>query len=151
MSHPPARQTVEPGCLPRHRHTHAYAAVVIAGAMRRQATRAAAACVGDGRPQAWRHTDRTPRARAQVLSLAAPAGAAARPSTTWTNWSARPPAIGRGGGPACAGFRPAPDAAADWPDRLAEALAQADATPLSACGAAGVSRAFSRGFARSSG
>ena len=31
MSHLPARQTVQPGALPRHRHAEGYVAVVIAG------------------------------------------------------------------------------------------------------------------------
>jgi AraC-like DNA-binding protein len=136
VSHPPARQTVEPGCLPRHRHAHAYAAVVIAGSYE-EAGDQGRRRVGPGDVvvhQAWEaHLNRTPGAGAQVLNLAAP-------PTTFAAFgriddldrlvraAARDPheAAER----LAAGFRPAGHPVADWPDRLAEALARADGTPL---------------------
>lgn len=156
MSHPPARQTVAPGCLPRHRHAQAYAAVVIAGSYE-EAGDQGRRRVGPGDVvvhQAWEaHLNRTPGAGAQVLNLAAPAGGFAAFGRIddldgLVRAAARDPreAADR----LQAGFRPAPNALADWPDRLAEALGRADATPLSAWAERlGVSREqLSRGFGK---
>jgi AraC-like DNA-binding protein len=156
VSHPPARQTVEPGCLPRHRHTQAYAAVVIAGSYEEAGDRGRRR-VGPGDVvihQAWEaHLNRTPAAGAQVLNLAAPAMAVAAFGRVddldgLVRAAARDPreAADR----LADGFRPAPGAIGDWPDRLAEALALADTAPLGAWAERlGVSREqLSRGFGK---
>jgi AraC-like DNA-binding protein len=156
VSHPPARQNVAPGCLPRHRHAEAYAAVVIAGSYE-EAGDQGRRWVGPGDVvvhQAWEaHLNRTPSAGAQVLNLAAPAGAFAAFGRVddldrLVRTAARDPR--EAADQLADGFRPAPGAIADWPDRLAEALAQADAAPLGAWAERlGVSREqLSRGFGR---
>lgn len=156
MSHPPARQNVAPGCLPRHRHAEAYAAVVIAGSYE-EAGDQGRRRVGPGDVvvhQAWEaHLNRTPRAGAQVLNLAAPAGAFAAFGRVddldrLVRTAARDPR--EAADQLADGFRPAPGTIADWPDRLAEALAQADTAPLGAWAEhLGVSREqLSRGFGK---
>ena len=77
MSRLPARQTVAPGCLPRHRHAEAYAAVVLAGTYE-EAGDNGRRRVGPGDVvvhRAWEaHLNRTPGAGAQVLNLPLTAG-----------------------------------------------------------------------------
>ena len=139
MTHPPARQTVAPGCLPRHRHAQGYAAVVLAGAYEeagdRGRRRVSAGDVVVHQP--WdAHLNRTPRG-AQVLNL----------PLAWPGPAAFGAAFGRVDDPDAlartaerdpgeaarrllAEFRPAPAASGDWPDRLAAALAEVDALAL---------------------
>jgi len=136
MSPPPARQTVEPGALPRHRHAEGYVAVVIAGgyeeagdAGRRQVS---AGDVVVHRP--WEaHLNRTPAAGAQVLNLPLPAGGLTPfgrvdDLDALVRMARRDPEEAsehlRGM------FRPAAASVADWPDLLAEALAGGDADSL---------------------
>ncbi len=155
MSRPPARQTVEPGSLPRHRHAEAYAAVVIAGRYEEAGDRGRR-WVGPGDVvvhQAWEaHLNRTPRAGAQVLNLAAPVALAAFGRVDDVDGRVR--AAARDPAQAAerlrVGFRPAPDAAADWPDHLAAALSRVDTTPLGAWAERlGVSaEQLSRGFGK---
>lgn len=132
MTQPPARQTVEPGRLPRHRHAESYAAVVLAGAYE-EAGDAGRRRVAPGDVVIHRafeaHLNRTPAAGAQVLNLPLPAGGL--------------PAFGRiddlDGLVRAAerdlrdaaallpdGLRPAEASRADWPDLLASALAKGD-------------------------
>lgn len=136
MTHPPARQTVQPGRLPRHRHAQGYAAVVIAGAYE-EAGDAGRRQVVPGDVvvhQAWEaHLNRTPGMGAQVLNLPLPACAlsafgriddvdglirtATRDAAEATGLLAQ-------------AFKPLAPGRADWPDLLAAALARGDATPL---------------------
>lgn len=136
MTHPPARQTVQPGRLPRHRHAEGYAAVVIAGAYEEAGDAGRRRVVaGDVVVhQAWEaHLNRTPSKGAQVLNLPLPACAlsafgriddvdglirtATRDAAEATGLLAQ-------------AFQPLAPGRADWPDLLAAALARGDATPL---------------------
>lgn len=136
MTHPPARQTVQPGPLPRHRHAEGYAAIVIAGAYEEAGDAGRREVVpGDVVVhQAWEaHLNRTPCRGAQVLNLPLPdsalsafgriddvdglISAATRDAAEATHLLAQT-------------FRPLAPAHADWPDLLAAALARGEATPL---------------------
>lgn len=156
MSHPPARQTVQPGALPRHRHAAGYVAVVVAGRYEE------AGDTGRRRVQAGdvvvhqafeAHLNRTPPAGAQVLNLPLPHGGLPAfghldDLDGVVRTAERDPyeAIRR----LTAAFRPHDDAIADWPERLAEALARGDDTPLGDWAATfGVSpEHLSRGFGK---
>lgn len=136
MSHPPARQNVQPGALPRHRHADGYVAVVVAGGYEeagdagRRRVRAGEVVVH--RP--WEaHLNRTPATGAQVLNLPLPAGdltAFGRvddlDALVRSAQSDPAEASARLG----AMFQPATAGAADWPDVLAQALAGGDADSL---------------------
>lgn len=136
MSHPPARQTVAPGCLPRHRHAEGYAAVVLAGGYEEAGDRGRRRVVaGDVVVhQAWdAHLNRTPGRGAQVLNLPlAWSGPAAFGRVEDPDALVR--AAERDPGEAArrllAEFRPAPAAPGDWPDRLAAALIEIDPASL---------------------
>lgn len=154
MTHPPARQTVQPGCLPRHRHAEAYVAVVLSGAYEeagdsgRRRVRAGDVVVH----QPWEaHLNRTPPAGAQVLNLPRPDGALA-PFGRVTDPDLLARLAERDLAEAvqalAVGFQAAGPAPADWPDRLAAALLAGDATRLAEWAAAfGVSpEHLSRGF-----
>jgi AraC-like DNA-binding protein len=132
MSHPPARQTVEPGPLPRHRHAEGYVAVVIAGGYEEAGDsgrrRVAPGDVVVHRP--WEaHLNRTPGAGAQVLNLPllrlglTPFGRVDDVDelvrTAGRDLIAASARLGEL-------FRPAVSTPADWPDLLAEALADGD-------------------------
>jgi len=136
MSHPPVRQTVEPGALPRHRHADGYVAVVIAGGYEEAGDtgrrRVSPGDVVVHRP--WEaHLNRTPGAGAQVLNLPAPADGLAPfgrvdDLDTLVRTAQHDPteASERLQGM----FRPAPARVDDWPNLLAEALAGGDAESL---------------------
>lgn len=136
MSHPPARQTVEPGALPRHRHAEGYVAVVVSGGYEeagdtgRRRVQAGDVVVH----QAWEaHLNRTPGAGAQVLNLALPAEDLAAfgrvdDVDALVRVAARDPA--EASNQLGEMFRPAPAFAADWPDLLAQALADGDVDSL---------------------
>jgi len=138
VTQPPTRQTVQPGCLPRHRHAVGYAAVVLVGAYE-EAGDAGRRRVLPGDVVVHRafeaHLNRTPGAGAQVLNLPLPSGrlaafgrvddldglarAALRDVVAATALLAE-------------AFRPQRSPSADWPDLLAAALAQGDESPLRA-------------------
>ena len=156
MSRLPARQTVAPGCLPRHRHAEAYAAVVLAGTYE-EAGDNGRRRVGPGDVvvhRAWQaHLNRTPGAGAQVLNLPLPADhlpafGRADDVDALVRAAERDPA--EASARLAVMLRPAPPPAADWPEQLAVALAQGDATPLGDWAARfGVSREqLSRGFGK---
>ncbi|MGA0605908.1 helix-turn-helix domain-containing protein [Phenylobacterium sp. VNQ135] len=131
MSLPPPRQTVPGGELPRHRHEHGYAAVVLSGTYEeagdngRRAVRPGDVVV-HGAFEA--HLNRTPAAGALVLNLPLPCDALSAFGTV-----ADADAIARAAGrDTCeavallvAQHQPAPAIAMDWPDLLAEALREA--------------------------
>lgn len=156
MSHQPVRQTVDPGALPRHRHSHGYVAVVIAGGYeeagdtgRRQVV---AGDVVVHRPFEA-HLNRTPHAGALVLNLALPAAElAAFGRIDDVDGLVR--AAERDPHAATAhlseGFRPLAVKPQDWPDLLADALAQGDDASLGAwAGRLGLSAEhLSRGFGK---
>ena len=136
MSHPPARQTVEPGCLPRHRHAEGYVAVVLRGGYE-EAGDTGRRRVGPGDVVVHRpfeaHLNRTAGTGAQVLNLPllsqglAPFGrvgdlcslvrTAARDARAAAEQLAED-------------FEPAAPTRADWPDVLAAAVLAGDETPL---------------------
>lgn len=154
MSALPARQTVPPGCLPRHRHAEAYVAVVLSGAYEEAGDRGRRrVAAGDVVVhQAWEaHLNRTAGAGAQVLNLPPPteplsAFGRADDLDLLARLAERDPT--EAAQALAAGFRTAADAPVDWPDRLAAALLAGDATPLGDRAAAfGVSAEhLSRGF-----
>lgn len=138
MSQPPARQTVQPGCLPRHRHADGYAAVVLSGAYE-EAGDAGRRRVSPGDVVVHRafeaHLNRTAGAGAQVLNLPLPAGelpafGRADDLDGLVRLALRDPT--EAAAMLAEALRPVTPAAPDWPDRLAAALAQGDATPLGA-------------------
>jgi len=156
VSRLPARQTVAPGCLPRHRHAEAYAAVVLAGTYE-EAGDNGRRRVGPGDVvvhRAWEaHLNRTPGAGAQVLNLPLTAGdlpafGRADDLDTLVRAAERDPA--EASARLAVMLRPVPPPAADWPERLAVALAEGDAAPLGDWAARfGVSREqLSRGFGK---
>jgi AraC-like DNA-binding protein len=136
MSLPAPRQTVAPGCLPRHRHAEGYAAIVLAGAYE-EAGDTGRRRVGPGDVvvhQAFEaHLNRTPGAGARVLNLPLPPGplpafgqvddldGLARTALRDPHEAAAMLAET---------IRPAAAAPADWPDLLAAALAGGDARRL---------------------
>lgn len=138
MSQPPARQTVQPGCLPRHRHAEGYAAVVLSGAYE-EAGDAGRRRVSPGDVVVHRafeaHLNRTAGAGAQVLNLPLPAGelpafGRADDLDGLVRLALRDPT--EAAAMLAEALRPVTPAAPDWPDLLAAALAQGDATPLGA-------------------
>ena len=156
MTQPPARQTVQPGCLPRHRHADGYAAVVVAGAYE-EAGDTGRRRVGPGDVVVHRafeaHLNRTPGAGAQVLNLPLPAGdLAAFGRVNDLDGLVRVALADPGAAQAmlAEAFRPAAPAVPDWPDLLAAALAQGDEQPLGAwADAFGLSpEHLSRGFGK---
>jgi len=156
VSHPPSRQTVQPGCLPRHRHAEGYVAVVLAGAYE-EAGDTGRRRVGPGDVvvhQPWEaHLNRTPGAGAQVLNLPLAARGLA-PFGRVEDLDGLVRAAARDPREAAAalqaGFQAADTAPADWPDLLAAALAGGDARPLGDWAAAfGLSpEHLSRGFGK---
>jgi AraC-like DNA-binding protein len=137
MTQPAVRQTLEPGRLPRHRHAEGYVAVVLAG------TYDEAGDLGRRRlvagdvvaHRAWEaHLNRS-AGGAQVLNLPlatgtlAPFGRVADPDLL-ARLAERDPV--EAAGALSLDFRAAAPAPQDWPDQLAAALAQGDATPLAA-------------------
>lgn len=156
MTHPPARQTVQPGRLPRHRHGEGYAAVVIAGAYEEAGDSGRRRVVaGDVVVhQAWEaHLNRTPGAGAQVLNLPLPEckltafgriddiDGLVRTATRDAQ-EARAMLVDA--------FQAVAPGCADWPDILAAALARGDETPLGCwAGRFGLSpEHLSRGFGK---
>lgn len=136
MTHPPARQIVEPGALPRHRHAQGYAAVVLGGGYE-EAGDAGRRWLVSGDVvihQGWEaHLNRTPAAGAQVLNLPLPAGALAPfgridDVDAVVRTAQHDPR--EAGARLAADFRPLSAATTDWPDLLAAALSRGDATPL---------------------
>jgi len=131
MSLPPPRQHVPGGQLPRHRHDHGYAAVVLSGTYEeagdngRRMVRAGDVLV-HGPFEA--HLNRTPPAGAIALNLPLPARTLPAFGTVTD-----PDAIARAAerdvhaavALLVAQHRPAWAPAADWPDELAEALREA--------------------------
>jgi len=156
VSHPPARQTVQPGALPRHRHAEGYVAVVIAGGYE-EAGDAGRRRVETGDVVVHRafeaHLNRTPGAGAQVLNLPLLAGDLAAfgriddldglVRTAERDLQAAAARLGEG-------FRPLAPGACDWPDLLADALARGDDASLGGWAARlGVSAEhLSRGFGK---
>lgn len=136
MSHPPARQTVQPGALPRHRHAEGYVAVVMAGGYEEAGDtgrrRVSAGDVVVHRP--WEaHLNRTPAAGAQVLNLPLTAeglSAFGRVDDidALVRTAQRDPV--EAAEQLRAMFRPTAATVADWPDLLAEALSGGDADSL---------------------
>lgn len=136
MSHPPARQIVQPGALPRHRHADGYVAVVISGGYEEAGDtgrrRVTAGEVVVHHP--WEaHLNRTPGAGAQVLNLALPAGGLAAfgrvdDVDALVRIAQRDPVEASHRLPGM--FQPTGAGASDWPDLLAEALAGGDADSL---------------------
>lgn len=153
MSHPAVRQTLEPGRLPRHRHADGYVAVVLAGTYEeagdRGRRRLGAGDVVVHRP--WEaHLNRTARG-AQVLNLPLPAAKLAAFGRVddldgLVRMAARDPRIAADA--LAEAFAAHDAAAADWPDRLAAALAAGDQACLGVwAGAFGISAEhLSRGF-----
>ncbi len=153
MSLPPARQTLAPGRLPRHRHAEGYVAVVLAGAYE-EAGDAGRRRLGPGdvvAHAAWEAHLNSSRGGAQVLNLPLPArGLAAFGRVDDVDGLVRT----AGRDPRAAAeqlseaFEAVPAGPADWPDRLAEALAGGDAASLALWAEAfGVSpERLSRGF-----
>lgn len=129
MSLPQPRQTVAPGCLPRHRHAEGYAAVVLAGGYEEAGDGGRRRlCAGDvvaHRPFEA-HLNRTPRSGAVVLNLPLPAAALegfgrVDDADSLARLAARDPLEAAA---ALAGaFEPVPTTPLDWPDDLALALA----------------------------
>jgi len=156
VSHPPARQTIDPGALPRHRHADGYVAIVIAGAYE-EAGDAGRRRVEAGDVVIHRafeaHLNRTPNAGAQVLNLPLPAARLAAFGRIddldgVVRTAAKDP---RAASEALAsGFQVTGPGGADWPDLLAAALARGDAAPLGGWAAAfGLSpEHLSRGFGK---
>lgn len=138
MSHPPARQRIDPGALPRHRHAHGYVAVVVAGGYE-EAGDAGRRHVAPGDivvHQAFEaHLNRTPRAGAQVLNLPLPHGEFAAFGRIddldgLVRLADRDPHAATA--QLNEGFHPIATVPRDWPDLLAEALAQGDGASLGA-------------------
>lgn len=138
MSHPPVRQTVDPGPLPRHRHTLGYVAVVVAGGYE-EAGDAGRRQLEPGDIVVHRpfeaHLNRTPRAGAQVLNLPLPHGELAAFGRI-DDLDGLVRAAERDPHAATArlndGFQPLATTARDWPDLLADALAGGDEASLGA-------------------
>jgi AraC-like DNA-binding protein len=136
MIQPPARQTVQPGRLPRHRHADGYAAVVLCGAYE-EAGDAGRRRVEPGDVVTHRpfeaHLNRTPAAGAQVLNLPLPAGdlpAFGRVDDVDALVRAAERDLLEAAALLAGGFRPAHPSRTDWPDLLAAALASGDAGRL---------------------
>ena len=136
MTHPPVRQRVEPGQLPRHRHPEPYVAVVLAGSYE-EAGDSGRRRLGPGDVvvhMAWEaHLNRTPGSGAQVLNLPPPPGQLSpfgrvRDLTGLLRAAERTPA--EAAERLQAEFQPAPHRLADWPDLLAAALAEGDRQSL---------------------
>jgi AraC-like DNA-binding protein len=156
MSLPTPRQTVPPGCLPRHRHAEGYVAVVLAGAYeeagdtgRRRVS--AGDVVVHGPFEA--HLNRTPGAGAQVLNLPLPAVTLegfgrADDIDGLARLAARDPA--EAAAALAEAFEPVTAPPIDWPDLLAAALVRDQVPRLGDWAASvGLSAAHvSRGFAR---
>lgn len=132
MTHPPARQTVPPGALPRHRHAEGYAAVVLSGAYEEAGDAGRRRLVSGDVVihQAWEaHLNRTAGAGAVVLNLPLPAASLAAFGRVddvdgLVRLAERDP--GEASAVLGAAFRPARETPADWPDLLAEALTRGD-------------------------
>lgn len=158
MSLPQPRQTVEPGCLPRHRHAEGYAAVVLAGGYEEagdggRRRLGAGDVVAHGPYEA--HLNRTPAAGAVVLNL--PLCVAALEGfgrvddpDRLARLAARDPL--QAAAALAEAFHPVAATPMDWPDDLAVALGR-DAVPRIGDWAAArglsaehVSRSFARVF-----
>lgn len=134
MSLPPPLQRVAGGELPRHRHDHGYAAVVLSGTYE-EAGDNGRRWVGPGDVVAHglyeAHLNRTPARGAQVLNLPlegkalSPFGAVADPDAI-VRAAERDPR--EAAALVIAQHQPAAGGPRDWPDLLAEALV---AAPLS--------------------
>lgn len=135
MSLPPARQTLAPGRLPRHRHAEGYVAVVLAGAYE-EAGDAGRRRLAPGDVVvhgAWEAHLNSSRRGAQVLNLPLPAGRLAAFGRVddvdgLVRTATRDPRAAAE--QLSETFAPAPTELPDWPDRLAAALAAGDAAGL---------------------
>jgi len=156
MSLPAPRQTVAPGCLPRHRHAEGYVAVVLAGAYEEAGDAGrrrlcAGAVVAHSPFEA--HLNRTPGAGAAVLNLPLPATALPGFGRVddidgLARLAARDPA--EAAAALAEAFEPVAAAPIDWPDLLAAALIRDD-VPRLGCWAAAMGLSaehVSRGFTR---
>jgi AraC-like DNA-binding protein len=156
MVHPPPRQTVAPGCLPRHRHAEGYMAVVLNGAYEEagDAGRRRVAAGDVVVHQAWEaHLNRTPGAGAQVLNLPLPAVplqgfGRVGDLDALARLAARDPV--EAAAALAEAFEPVAAPPIDWPDLLAAALVRNDVARLGDWAASvGLSAEHvSRGFAR---